>query len=151
MKVVVQRVARAEVRVAGREPARIDKGLLLLVGLATGDTDEQLLWMAKKIAGLRLFPDAEGRMNKDLGDIGGDCLAVSQFTLLGDARKGRRPSFTGAMDPEGASTAFDRFVAMLEEATGRPVPTGVFGAHMDVDLVNDGPVTLILEAANLPA
>ena len=151
MKVVVQRVARAEVRVAGREPARIDKGLLLLVGLATGDTDEQLLWMAKKIAGLRLFPDAEGRMNKDLGDVGGDCLAVSQFTLLGDARKGRRPSFIGAMDPEEASTAFDRFVAMLEEATGRPVPTGVFGAHMDVDLVNDGPVTLILEAANLPA
>ena len=151
MKVVLQRVARAEVRVAGREPARIDKGLLLLVGLATGDTDEQLLWMAKKIAGLRLFPDAEGRMNKDLGDVGGDCLAVSQFTLLGDARKGRRPSFTGAMDPAEASTAFDRFVAMLEEATGRPVPTGVFGAHMNVDLVNDGPVTLILEAANLPA
>ena len=151
MKVVVQRVARAEVRVAGKEPARIGRGFLLLVGLAHGDTDEQLHWMARKIAGLRLFPDDEGRMNKDLGDVGGACLAVSQFTLLGDVRKGRRPSFVGAMAPEEASLAFGRFVAMLEEATGRPTPTGVFGAHMDVDLVNEGPVTLILETANVPA
>ena len=151
MRVVVQRVARAEVRTAEADPARIGKGFLLLVGLAAGDTDDQLSWMANKIAGLRLFEDDDGRMNRDLQDVGGACLAVSQFTLLGDARKGRRPSFIGAMDPDHAAPAFDRFVGMLADATGKPVPTGTFGAHMDVELVNDGPVTLILEAANVPA
>jgi len=151
VKVVVQRVSRAEVRTAETDPARIGQGFLLLVGLARDDTDRELSWMAAKIAGLRLFADDEGRMNKDLRDVGGDCLAVSQFTLLGDARKGRRPSFVGAMGPDAAAAAFQRFVRMLEDTTGRPVPTGVFGAHMDVELLNDGPVTLILEAANVPA
>lgn len=146
MRVVVQRVARAEVRVEGREPARIERGFLLLVGLAEGDDEPALAWMARKIAGLRVFADDEGRMNRSLDEIGGRCLAVSQFTLLGDASKGRRPSFVKAMQPDRAAPMFDRFVAMLSEVTGHDVPTGVFGAHMDVELVNDGPVTLVIEA-----
>lgn len=144
MRVVLQRVARAEVRVEGRAPARIETGYLLLVGLASGDTEGCCRWMAKKIAALRLFRDDAGRMNRPLADVNGRCLAVSQFTLLGDARKGRRPSFVGAMAPDEASPLFDRFVELLAAETG-PVETGVFGAMMEVELVNDGPVTLILE------
>ena len=144
MRVVLQRVAEASVKVDGQVTGAIEEGFLLLVGLATGDGDEELRWMADKIAGLRLFRDDEGRMNRDLKEVGGACLAVSQFTLLGDARKGRRPSFVGAMAPEEASPAFDRFVALLAERVG-PVATGVFGAHMEVRLLNDGPVTLVLE------
>jgi len=144
--VVVQRVARAEVRVAEREPARIGRGFLLLVGLAEDDDRGDLAWMAKKIAGLRLFPDDDGRMNRSLDEIDGRCLAVSQFTLLGDVTRGRRPSFIQAMEPQRAAALFDEFVAMLTDATGHDVLTGVFGAHMDVELVNDGPVTLVIEA-----
>ena len=129
----------------GVEPARIDHGLLLLVGLAQNDTEHDLQWMAKKIAHLRIFPDDQGRMNRSVLDMGGSCLAVSQFTLLGNATKGRRPSFVDAMHPDQASPMFDRFVSMLADLMG-PVPTGVFGAHMEVELVNDGPVTLILES-----
>lgn len=144
MRVVLQRVSRAEVRVAGVEPARIDRGYLLLVGLARGDGEAEIDWMARKIASLRLFPDEEGKMQHALGDVGGACLAVSQFTLLGDARKGRRPDFTKAMEPTQASALFDTFVARLAALVG-PVPTGTFGAHMEVELLNDGPVTLVLE------
>ncbi|MAG34197.1 MAG: D-tyrosyl-tRNA(Tyr) deacylase [Deltaproteobacteria bacterium] len=145
MKVVLQRVTRAEVRVQGHEPESIGQGLLLLVGIADGDREAELEWMARKIAGLRVFRDDEGRMNLSVTDVGGRCLAVSQFTLLGDCRKGKRPSFLGAMEPENASMLFDRFVALLEAQVGARVATGVFGAMMDVELVNDGPVTLILE------
>ena len=144
MKVVLQRVARAEVRVRDHEPAAIGKGLLLLVGLAEGDTREASIWMADKIAGLRVFQDPEGLMNLALGDVGGRCLVISQFTLLGDTRKGRRPSFVKAMAPDQAEKMFDEFCEMLADRVG-PVETGVFGAHMDVELVNDGPVTLVLE------
>jgi D-tyrosyl-tRNA(Tyr) deacylase len=122
----------------------IDAGLLLLVGIAPGDTREELTWMARKIVGLRIFSDQEGRMNRSLLEVGGSILAVSQFTLFGDVRKGRRPSFTGAGAPEMAEPAFHDFCTCLRNEGAR-VETGVFGTHMDVRLLNDGPVTLLLE------
>ncbi len=144
MRVLIQRVSRAEVRVDGRVTGRIGTGLLLFVGFTHADTDAQSEWMADKIAGLRLFGDAEGKMNLALGDVGGGVLVVSQFTLYGDAAKGRRPSFIDAARPETAVPLYERFVALLRERA-LPVETGEFGAMMDVDLVNDGPVTLWLE------
>lgn len=144
MRVVVQRVARASVTVEGEVVGAIDAGLLLLVGIAHDDTDDRLSWMADKLTGLRIFRDDDGRMNRSVIDVGGAVLAVSQFTLLGDARKGRRPSFVGAAPPEVAEPLFDRFVALLGERVER-VETGVFGAMMDVALVNDGPVTLVVD------
>ncbi len=147
MRVVLQRVSRAEVRVASRVTGRIGPGFLVLAGFAPTDTDAQLSWMADKILGLRLFGDAEGKMNRDLGEVGGGVLVVSQFTLYGDASKGRRPSFIDAAPPNIAIPLYERFVALLREKAGGkiPVETGEFGAMMDVELVNDGPVTLILE------
>ena len=144
VRVLVQRVSRAEVRVGERSVARIGRGLLLLVGFTHGDTDEQLAWMADRIAGLRVFADPGGKMNLALGDVGGGALVVSQFTLYGDAAKGRRPSFVNAARPEHAVPLYDRFVAALR-ARGVPTGTGEFGADMQVELVNDGPVTLWLE------
>jgi D-tyrosyl-tRNA(Tyr) deacylase len=144
MRVVLQRVSRARVTVEGRVTGEIGRGLLLLVGFTTGDTEEVLAWMADKVVGLRIFPDDEGKMNRSLEDAGGDLLVVSQFTLYGDTRKGRRPSFVDAARPEVAIPLYERFVELLR-AAGRPVETGEFGATMDVELVNDGPVTLILE------
>ena len=118
----------------------------MLAGFAPTDTDAQLSWMAEKILGLRVFGDAEGKMNHDLADVGGGVLVVSQFTLYGDASKGRRPSFIGAAQPDVAIPLYERFVALLrEKANGIPVETGEFGAMMEVELMNDGPVTLILE------
>jgi len=147
MRVVLQRVTRAEVRVEGRVTGRIGPGLLVLAGFAPTDTDAQLTWMAEKILGLRVFGDAEGKMNRDLAETGGGVLVVSQFTLYGDASKGRRPSFIDAAPPNVAIPLYERFVALLREKSGGkiPVETGEFGAMMDVELVNDGPVTLILE------
>lgn len=144
MRVLLQRVSRAEVRVNGRVTGAIDKGFLLLVGLTHTDTDAQLTWMAEKIAGLRLFADADDKMNLGLTDVGGALLVVSQFTLYGDAQKGRRPSFVDAARPEVAIPLYERFIALLRER-GLSVETGEFGAMMDVELVNDGPVTLWLE------
>jgi D-tyrosyl-tRNA(Tyr) deacylase len=144
MRVVLQRVSRAEVRVAGRVTGRIDRGFLLLVGFTHTDGEDSLVWMADKVVGLRLFGDAEEKMNLALADVGGALLVVSQFTLYGDAAKGRRPSFIDAARPETAIPLYERFVALLRERVGR-VETGEFGAMMDVDLVNDGPVTLLLE------
>jgi D-tyrosyl-tRNA(Tyr) deacylase len=141
MRVVVQRVSQAQVLVVVGE---IGRGVVVLVGFATGDSDDDAAWMARKIAGLRIFDDRDGLMNAALADVGGRVLAVSQFTLLGDVGKGRRPSFAGAMPSEHAAPLFDRFVAFLAEQVG-PVAIGVFGARMDVRLVNDGPVTLIIE------
>ena len=149
MIVVVQRVIRAEVRVADREPARIGKGLLLLAGLARGDTEVQAAWMAKKIASLRVFPNEAGRLDRGLAEVEGRCLVVSQFTLLGDARHGRRPDFSRALEPSAARELFDRFTALLAAEVG-PVATGVFGAPMEVELVNDGPFTLVLERPGVP-
>ena len=144
MRVLVQRVSRAEVRVAARTVGRIGAGLVLLVGFTHGDADAQLDWMAEKVLGLRIFGDAEGKMNLTLADAGGALLVVSQFTLYGDARKGRRPSFVDAARPEVAVPLYERFVARLR-AAGVAVATGEFGAMMEVELVNDGPVTLWLE------
>jgi len=142
----VQRVSRAEVRVDGRVAGKIGVGFVVLAGFAPADTDDALAWMAEKIVGLRVFADAEGKMNLALGEVGGGILVVSQFTLYGDARKGRRPSFTQAAPPEVAIPLYERFVALLKEkGGGAPVATGEFGAMMDVELVNDGPVTLMLE------
>ena len=148
MRVLVQRVTRAEVRVVdgagARVAGRIGKGFVLLVGLTHTDGDEQLEWMAEKVLGLRVFADADDKMNLALGDVGGALLVVSQFTLYGDAAKGRRPSFIDAARPETAIPLYERFVSLLRERADR-VETGEFGAMMDVDLVNDGPVTLLLE------
>jgi D-tyrosyl-tRNA(Tyr) deacylase len=144
MRVLLQRVSRAEVRVGERVTGRIARGYLLLVGLAHADGEEALVWMADKVVGLRLFADADDKMNLSLADVGGSLLVVSQFTLYGDAVKGRRPSFIDAARPEVAIPLYERFVALLRER-GVQVETGEFGAMMDVELVNDGPVTLWLE------
>ena len=144
MRVLLQRVSRAEVRVAGRVAGRIDRGYLLFVGLTGTDTESVLLWMADKVMGLRLFADADDKMNLALDEVGGSLLVVSQFTLYGDAAKGRRPSFIDAARPEIAIPLYERFLALLRERGAR-VETGEFGAMMEVELVNDGPVTLWLE------
>jgi D-tyrosyl-tRNA(Tyr) deacylase len=144
MRVLLQRVSRAAVRVNGQTIGSISRGYLLLVGLTHTDTPEQLEWMADKVQGLRLFADADDKMNLALADVGGSVLVVSQFTLYGDAQKGRRPSFIDAARPEVAIPLYERFVALLRER-GLTVATGEFGAMMDVELVNDGPVTLWLE------
>lgn len=144
MRVVLQRVTRARVTVDDRVTGEIGRGLLLLVGFTEGDTEETLRWMAEKVVGLRVFTDAEGKMNLSVEETEGAVLVVSQFTLYGDARKGRRPSFVEAARPEVAIPLYERFVEMLR-AAGRPVATGEFGAMMQVELVNDGPVTLVLE------
>ena len=144
MRVLLQRVSRAEVRVGDRVTGRIDRGYLLLVGFTHADDETQLVWMADKVVGLRLFADADDKMNLALADVGGALLVVSQFTLYGDAAKGRRPSFIDAARPEVAIPLYERFLALLR-ARGARVETGEFGAMMDVELVNDGPVTLWLE------
>lgn len=134
-------------RVDSRVTGSIGPGFLVLAGFAPTDTDAQLVWMAEKILGLRVFGDAEGKMNRDLTEADGGVLVVSQFTLYGDASKGRRPSFIDAAAPNVAIPLYERFVALLKEKSGGkiPVETGEFGAMMEVELVNDGPVTLILE------
>lgn len=144
MRVLLQRVSRAEVRVGERVTGRIDRGYLLLVGFTHADTEPTLAWMADKVIGLRLFADAEDKMNLSLSDVSGALLVVSQFTLYGDAAKGRRPSFIDAARPEAAVPLYERFIALLR-GRGVQVETGEFGAMMDVELVNDGPVTLWLE------
>jgi D-aminoacyl-tRNA deacylase len=143
VRVVLQRVKCASVAVAGEKVSEIGPGLLLLVGVAQGDGEPEADWLAKKISGLRVMADEENKMNRSVEEAGGEVLAVSQFTLLGDARKGRRPSFVGAAPPDTAQPLFDHFCEKLREAV--PVRTGRFGAMMDVALVNDGPVTLVLE------
>jgi D-tyrosyl-tRNA(Tyr) deacylase len=147
VKVVLQRVKRAEVRVEGRVTGTIGPGFLILAGFVPTDTDAQLSWMAEKIFGLRVFGDDDQKMNRDLSEVGGGVLVVSQFTLYGDASKGRRPSFIDAAPPNIAIPLYEKFIALLKEKSGGtiPVETGEFGAMMDVELVNDGPVTLILE------
>ena len=146
MRALVQRVNRASVKVGGEEVARIGRGFLVLLGVGEGDGEAEAAWLARKIAGLRLFEDSAGKMNLGLTDVGGAALAVSQFTLYGDARKGRRPSFSRAARPEQAQALYDRFCTLLEEE-GTTVERGVFQAHMEVALVNDGPVTIWLETA----
>jgi D-tyrosyl-tRNA(Tyr) deacylase len=144
MRVLLQRVSRAEVRVEGRVVGSIGRGYLLFVGFTHADQESSLVWMAEKIGGLRLFADADDKMNLSLAEVGGALLVVSQFTLYGDATKGRRPSFIEAARPETAIPLYERFLERLRQ-TGASVATGEFGAMMDVELVNDGPVTLWLE------
>jgi D-tyrosyl-tRNA(Tyr) deacylase len=145
MKVVLQRVTAASVTVDGVVVGRIGRGYLLLVGLAVGDDATTVRRLAAEVAKARLMPDAQGKMGVNLRDAGAEALAVSQFTLLADFTKGNRPSFNGAARPEVARPLFDLFAQELGALLGRPVPTGVFGADMAVELVNDGPVTVVLE------
>jgi len=142
---LVQRVSQASVTVDGRTVGAIGPGLLVLLGVHVTDTEAEGEWLAKKVAGLRIFPDAEGRMNRSLLDTRGEAIVVSQFTLYGDTRKGNRPSFVASAPPEVAEGLYEAFAAVLAGHLGRPVPTGEFGAMMEVSLVNDGPVTLWVE------
>ena len=146
MRALVQRVAEARVTVDGQVVGEVGAGLLVLLGVTHTDTAAQAAWLAGKVAGLRIFEDADGKMNRSVGDVGGSVLAVSQFTLYGDCRKGRRPSFDSAARPDQARALYDAFVAGLS-ALGVTVATGVFQAHMQVALVNDGPVTIMIEAS----
>jgi D-tyrosyl-tRNA(Tyr) deacylase len=139
-------VTFAKVVVDGTTVGEIGRGLLVLLGVATGDEGADLRWMVDKVVGLRVFEDAEGKMNRDLAEVGGEMLVVSQFTLLGDCRKGRRPSFIAAAPPEMAERMYERFVEETR-SLGVRVATGVFRAHMQVELVNDGPVTLMIDSA----
>jgi D-tyrosyl-tRNA(Tyr) deacylase len=145
MRIVLQRVKEARVDVEGKTVGRIGRGLCLLVGIETGDGEADAEYLARKCVELRIFPDAQGKMNLSLAETGGEVLAVSQFTLAGSVRKGRRPSFDGAESPARAAELFDYFVGALE-ALGVTVETGVFQTSMEVHLVNDGPVTFILES-----
>ena len=147
MLAVVQRVSRAAVRVAEESyEASIGPGLLILLGVAQGDTQEDARWMAEKCSTLRLFNDGDGKMNLALDAVGGSVLVISQFTLLGDCEKGRRPSFTRAADPKEADRLYEHFASLLA-SLGVPVKKGIFGAMMEVSLINEGPVTLILDSA----
>lgn len=145
MRAVIQRVTRATVTVDGQIVGSIQRGFLVLLGVAADDTQQDVIWTAGKIAGLRVFEDADGRMNLALADVGGSVLVVSQFTLYGDCRKGRRPSFVEAARPEMADALYRSVVAELR-GQGLTVATGTFQAHMDVELLNDGPVTLLLDS-----
>ncbi len=145
MRAVLQRVSRARVTVNGQTTGAIGRGFLVLLGVGKGDTEADADYLADKTAGLRVFPDAEDKMNRSLADVGGEALVVSQFTLYGDCRKGRRPSFDQAAPPELARALYERYVEALR-GRGIPVQTGVFQAMMQVELVNDGPVTLLLDS-----
>ena len=147
MVALVQRVREASVTVEGDEIAAIGAGLLVLLGVGAGDAEAEADWLARKCARLRVFPNEEGRMDRALLDTGGEALVVPQFTLYGDVESGHRPSFTNAAPPERARPLYEYFAAALADRLGRPVPTGAFGAHMDVSLLNDGPVTLWIERA----
>jgi D-aminoacyl-tRNA deacylase len=145
MRAILQRVSRAKVTIAGETAGEIGPGLLVLLGITHDDTPEQARWLAEKIAGLRIFNDADGKMNRDVTEVGGGVLIVSQFTLYGDCRKGRRPSFVGAAPPAVAVPLYEEFITAMK-ALGVPVATGRFGADMQVELVNDGPVTVIVDS-----
>lgn len=145
MRSVVQRVTRGVVRVGRQVVGEVGRGLVVLLGVAEGDSSEDARWTADKLAQLRIFEDEAGKMNRSVEDVGGSILLVSQFTLLGDARKGNRPSFVGAAPPEQANARYEEVAALLR-ARSVPVATGVFRAHMEVELLNDGPVTLLLDS-----
>ncbi len=149
MRALIQRVSGASVAVGGEVVGRCGVGLLVLLGVAPSDTETEALWLARKLAGLRIFPDDEGKMNRSVAEVGGGALVISQFTLYGDCRKGRRPSFVRSAHPDLAEPLYERFCELLA-AEGLGVERGVFGAHMDVSLVNDGPVTLIIDSPGGP-
>jgi len=145
MLALVQRVSEARVTVDGAVAGEIGQGMLILLGVHNTDSEAESVWLAKKVSNLRIFNDDQGKMNRSLHDVAGDALVVSQFTLYGDARKGNRPSFIESAPPELAERLYEDFVSRLARELGRPVATGVFGAMMEVALVNDGPVTLAIE------
>jgi D-tyrosyl-tRNA(Tyr) deacylase len=146
MKVVIQRVSEASVTIEGNVNGAIEKGLMILVGIETEDAQEDLLWLCQKIVNLRIFDDAEGVMNKSLLDVGGNILVISQFTLHASTKKGNRPSYIQAARPEISIPLYEQFVAQLELLVGKKIQTGIFGADMKVALVNDGPVTIIIDS-----
>ncbi len=145
MKALLQRVTGASVTVGGKEVGRIGRGLVVFIGVAAGDTERDVSYLSRKTVELRIFADEEGRFNRSALDIGGELLVVSQFTLLADTRKGRRPSFTGAAPPEEAGALFDEYVERTR-ASGLKVETGLFQQHMEVEIRNDGPVTVMLDS-----
>ena len=145
MRAVVQRVSDASVRVDGQTVGAIQQGLVVLLGVARGDTSRDALYLAEKTSGLRIFEDEHGKMNRSVEDVSGSVLVVSQFTLLGDCRKGRRPGFTDAAEPELADQLYKEYVAIMQQR-GIKVATGVFRAEMKVSLTNDGPVTILLDS-----
>jgi len=146
MRLVIQRVKHASVKVDGELKGEIGQGFLVLLGVKKGDTDKDLEYCVKKLVGLRVFEDENEKMNLSVQDIGGDFLIISQFTLYGDTKKGNRPSFIMAEEPEKASSMYELFLEKVKEASGRKVEKGVFGADMKVELLNDGPVTIIIES-----
>lgn len=146
MRIVLQRVSQASVTISGNTIASIGKGLLLLLGIESSDTPDDIEWLTGKIIRMRVFPDDQGVMNRSVVETGGDLLVVSQFTLHASTKKGNRPSYIRAANPETAIPLYHQFIRVLESAIGKPVQTGEFGAMMDVSLVNDGPVTLILDS-----
>lgn len=148
MIAVVQRVSSSSVTVEGKIVGQIGVGFNVLLGVSENDTEEDLQWLAKKIVGLRVFSDEDGKMNKDLKDINGNILLISQFTLLGSTKKGNRPSFIEAARPEKAIPMYEKMKEVLSEMLGKKVECGIFGADMKVDIQNDGPVTLVIDTAN---
>ena len=148
MRVLIQRVARASVTIAGERVSAIGPGLLVLVGITHDDTDEDIAWLTRKIVQLRIFNDEAGVMNRDVREAGGEVLVVSQFTLMASTRTGNRPSYIHAAGEAIAVPLYERFTAALSQALGRPVPTGRFGADMQVELINDGPVTIWIDSHN---
>jgi D-aminoacyl-tRNA deacylase len=148
MRVVIQRVSRASVKIDGAVCGAIGHGMLLLLGIEEADTEEDVQWLCQKLTALRIFSDSEGKMNLCVGDVAGDFLVVSQFTLHASYKKGNRPSFIHAARPEQAIPLYDHFNRELATVSGRTVATGVFGAMMEVELVNDGPVTIIMDTKN---
>ncbi len=148
MRAVVQRVSRAQVTVADELTGAVNKGLLVLVGVTEGDTEKDAQYLADKVTGLRIFEDENGKMNLSVKDVGGEILSVSQFTLYGDCRKGKRPSFDKAARPEAANMLYEKFNELCRQQ-GVQVETGVFRSHMQVELVNDGPVTILLDSSKL--
>ena len=149
MKIVIQRVKYASVTIEGKVHGKIDGGIMALIGFKEGDEESLLKPMAEKMTGLRIFEDENERMNLSLSDVGGDILAISQFTLYADCRKGKRPSFTDALKPDKANEFYEKFVKICEDLTGRKIETGIFGADMKVSLLNDGPVTIVLDTDTL--
>lgn len=148
MRTVIQRVRRASVTINGSMVSAIGQGLLLLLGIEAADTEEDIQWLCRKVLGLRIFDDEEGVMNRSIMDVGGDIIVVSQFTLHASYKKGNRPSWIRAAGHEHAVPMYERFVAVLSEGLGKPVGTGVFGAEMQVELINDGPVTICMDTKN---
>tara|TARA_B100001093_G_scaffold513735_1_gene586260 strand:- start:301 stop:774 length:474 start_codon:yes stop_codon:yes gene_type:complete len=146
MRVVVQRVSQSNVRVSGEVIGEIKEGLMVLVSFVDEDNDTDLDWMTKKIVNLRIFNDDDGKMNRSVQDVGGDILIISQFTLHGSTKKGNRPSFIKAAKPDFANVMYERFIKVLEQSLGKKIQTGEFGGDMKVSLVNDGPITIIIDS-----